>query len=322
MRVRNGTHATSVSRRAGLGLEGRSEIMTNKNVRLVSLTFVAAAVRAAFCMPIAVGGQEGPAKPGSPAYTEALHSKALPPPPPTFGGEIKDTAAESTPWWPPRGVPPEGAPNVLLIRLDDAGYGSERTFGGTIPTPSRDRLAERGPRYTPFHSASLGSPTRAALISGRTHHSGHFGMIAEGATGFPGYDSIVQQDTATIGTILRDNGDATSWFGENHTVAGWLATQAGPFGQWQPNRFHKTTPIAPCEGHPSWNSQMLTHQRSGVRTIQKGGCHVSALHERHPWASPTGIRLGCPGDGRGRFTDAHTERSTRHFGEVQGGDQG
>jgi hypothetical protein len=294
--------------------------MTKKNVLLVSLTFVAAAVLAAFFMPIPVGGQEGPVEPGSPAYTEALHLKALPPP--TFGGEIKQTAAESKPWWPPRVVPPKGAPNVLLILLDDAGYGSESTFGGTIPTPSMDRLAEWGLRYTHFHSALLGSPTRAALISGRNHHSGHFDMIAEGATGFPGYDSIVKQDAATIGAILRDNGYATSWFGKNHNMAGWLATQAGPIGQWQPNRFHNTTPIAPCEGHPSWNSQMLTHQRPGVCTIQKGGYHVSAQHERHPWASPTGIRLGCPGDCRGRSTDAHTGRSARHFGAVQGGDQG
>jgi hypothetical protein len=226
--------------------------MRKKNVLLLSLTFVAAAVLAAFFIPIPVGGQEGPAKPGSPAYRAPLNSTVLPPPP-KFGGVIKDIAAESTPWWPPRVVPPKGAPNVLLILLDDTGYGSERTFGGTIPTPSMDRLAERGPRYTHFHSASLGSPTRAALISGRNHH---------------------------------------------------------------------TTPIAPCEGNPSWNSQMLTHQRPGVRSIQKGGYHVSAPHERHPWASPTGIRLGCPGDGRDRSPDAHTGRSTRPVGAVQGGDHG
>jgi hypothetical protein len=320
VKVMNGTHATSQPRRAGLGLEVQREIMTKKNVLRVSLTFVAAAVRAAFFMPIPVGGQEGPVKPGSPADTEARHSKA--PPPPTFGGAIKPTAAESTPWWPPRVVPPEGAPNVRLIRLDDAGYGSGRTFGGTIPTPSMDRLAERGPRYTHVHAASLGSPTRAALISGRTHHSGHCGMIAEGATGFPGDDSIIKQDTAAIGTILRESSYANAWFGENHTVAEWLATQAGLFGQWPPNRFHKTTSITPCEGHPSWTSQRLTHQRPGVRTIQKGGYHVSAPHERHPWASPAGIRLGCPGDGRGRAPDAHIGRGVRPVGAVQGGPHG
>ena len=95
----NGTHATSMSRREGLNLDVldvRSELMTKKNVLLVSLTFVAAAVLATFFALIPVGAQKGPVKPGSPAYTQVLHSKALPPPPPTFGGEIKPTAAKST----------------------------------------------------------------------------------------------------------------------------------------------------------------------------------------------------------------------------------
>jgi arylsulfatase len=217
--------------------------------------------------------QKGPAKLGSPDYTESLHSKVLPPLPPAFGGEIKDLATESKPWWPPTIVPPAGAPNVLLIMLDDAGYGSAGTFGGTIPTPAFDRVAKAGLRYTAFHSASLCSPTRAALITGRNHHSVHFGMVAEGATGFPGYDTIINKDTATIGEILRQNGYATSWFGKDHNVPGWLQTQAGPFdqwptgmgfeyfygfvggdtSQWQPNLFRNTTPIAPYEGNPKWN---------------------------------------------------------------------
>ena len=99
-------------------------------------------------VPITVGQSGGPAKPGSPAYGEPVKSKALPPPMPKFGGEIKETAAESKPWWPPTIVPPKGAPNVLLIMLDDAGYGSEGTFGGTIPTPALDRVAKAGLRYT------------------------------------------------------------------------------------------------------------------------------------------------------------------------------
>ena len=94
-------------------------------------------------------------------------------------------------------MPPKGAPNVLLIMLDDAGYGSESTFGGTIPTPALDRIAKAGLRYTQFHSSALCSPTRAALITGRNHHSAHFGMVAEAATGYPGYDSIIGKDTAT-----------------------------------------------------------------------------------------------------------------------------
>jgi Sulfatase len=197
----------------GLGLDGPdiwSDIMQKESVLLVSLMLVGAAGLVAFFVPITVGGQESPAPPGVPTYTEALHSKALPPPPPQFGGEIKPTAAESKPWWPPRTVEPKGVPNVLLIMLDDAGYGSESTFGGTIPTPALDRIAQAGLRYTMFHSAALCSPTRAALITGRNHHSVHFGIVAEGATGFPGYDTIVKKDTATIAEILRQNGYGTS----------------------------------------------------------------------------------------------------------------
>ena len=100
-------------------------------------------------------------------------------------------ATGSTPWWPPRIVPPEGAPNVLLIMTDDQGYGVSSTFGGVIPTLALDRIAAAGLRYTQFHSTALCSPTRAALITGRNHHTGGFGVITELSTGFPGYDSII-----------------------------------------------------------------------------------------------------------------------------------
>ena len=103
-------------------------------------------------------------------------------------GSSTSTRSESTPWWPPTVVPPKGAPNVLLIMTDDAGYGVSGTFGGVIPTPTLDALAADGLRYTQFHSTALCSPTRAALITGRNHHSAGFGVIAEQATGFPGYD--------------------------------------------------------------------------------------------------------------------------------------
>ena len=127
--------------------------------------------------------------PGSPDATTTISGKQLPPPDPKFGGVIKDTAADSKPWWPPTVVPPKGAPNVLLIMTDDQGYGVCSTFGGVIPTPAMDRIAKAGLRYTQFHSTALCSPTRAALITGRNHHSVGFGVISEMATGFPGYDS-------------------------------------------------------------------------------------------------------------------------------------
>jgi arylsulfatase len=250
--------------------------MKSKIALAVFLGGIAAAVLALFLMPFPVRGQEGKpgsARPGSPAYREALTSKAVPPASPAFGGRIAQTAGESQPWWPPQVAAPKGAPNVLLIMLDDAGYGSESTFGGTIPTPSLDRIANSGLRYTAFHSAALCSPTRAALVTGRNHHTVHFGIVAEGATGFPGYNTILEEDTATVAEILRQNGYGTSWFGKNHNVASWLATQAGPFdqwpiglgfdyfygfvggdaSQWEPNLFRNTTPIAPYEGNPGWN---------------------------------------------------------------------
>ena len=169
---------------------------------------------------------------GSPSATTSLDGKQLPPLPPTFGGVIKQSATDSTPWWAPRVVPPQGAPNILLIMTDDQGYGVSSTFGGVIPTPAMDRLAKAGLRYTQFHSTALCSPTRAALITGRNHHSVGYGVIGELSTGYPGYDSVISPEKATIGTILRDNGYATSWYGKNHNTPTFQYSLAGPFDQW------------------------------------------------------------------------------------------
>jgi arylsulfatase len=133
---------------------------------------------------------------GSPSATTTINGKQLPPPPAEFGGVINETVKDSKPWWPPRVVPPKGAPNVLLIMTDDQGYGVSGTFGGVIPTPALDRIANAGLRYTQFNSTALCSPTRAALITGRNHHSAGFGVIAELSTGYPGYDSIIGPDNA------------------------------------------------------------------------------------------------------------------------------
>ena len=128
-------------------------------------------------------------------------------------------------------------------------------------------------RYTQFHSTSLCSPTRAALITGRNHHAVGFGVVSEAATGFPGYNSIIPKDAATVGEILKENGYATSWFGKNHNTPSFVASQAGPFdqwpigmgfeyfygfvggdtSQWQPNLFRNTTAIYPYLNNPKWN---------------------------------------------------------------------
>jgi arylsulfatase len=159
-------------------------------------------------------GQETTGVPGSASATTTISGRQLPSPDPKFGGVIRENAAQSKAWWSPRVVPPKGAPNILLIMTDDCGFGAPSTFGGVIPTPTLDRIAQAGLRYTQFHSTALCSPTRAALITGRNHHSAGFGVVSEQSTGFPGYNSIIPRDKATIGRILKDNGFATSWFGK------------------------------------------------------------------------------------------------------------
>jgi arylsulfatase A-like enzyme len=170
--------------------------------------------------------------PGSPSATQVINGNQIPSPPLPFGGVINESVADSKPYWPPRVVPPKGAPNILLIMTDDAGYGVSGTFGGVIPTPAMDRVAAAGLRYTQFHSTALCSPTRAALITGRNHHSVGFGVVGELATGFPGYDSIIEPDKATIGEILKENGYATSWFGKEHNTPTYQYSIAGPYDQW------------------------------------------------------------------------------------------
>ena len=238
----------------------------------VSRSVVAGAALVALSCVSAIG-QQVTGVPGSPEATTSIDGKQLPPPDPKFGGVIKERATKSTPWWLPRVVPPRGAPNVLLIMTDDDGFGAPSTFGGVIPTPALDRIAAQGLRYTNFHSTSLCSPTRAAIITGRNHHSAGFGVVGEIATGFPGYDSIIPIEKGTIGTILRENGYATSWFGKDHNTPFYQSSQAGPFNQWpngmgfdyfygfvggdasqwQPNLFRNTTAIYPFQGNPAWN---------------------------------------------------------------------
>src|SRR6516165_8769914 len=210
---------------------------------------------------------------GAPNATTTIDGRYLPPPPQPFRGDINLNAAQSKPAWPARVLPPRGAPNILLIMTDDVGFAAPSTFGGVIPTPALDRIAANGLRYTNFHSTSLCSPTRAALITGRNHHSTGFGVVTEQSTGFPGYNSIIGRDNATIGRILLENGYRTAWFGKDHNTPTYQASQAGPFdqwpigmgfeyfygflggdtSQWQPNLFRNTTAIYPYVDHPGWN---------------------------------------------------------------------
>ena len=197
----------------------------------------------------------------------------LPTPQPPFNGKIELRAKDSTPDFPVMQTAPQGAPNILLILLDDSGFGAAGTFGGPVPTPHLDRLAADGLKYNQFHTTALSSPTRAALLTGRNHHSVHTGVITEMATGYPGYDSLMGKDTATVAETLRQNGYSTAWIGKNHNVPDWQSSQVGPFdlwptglgfehfygfiggdtNQWAPAVFDGTRPIEPYVGRPDYH---------------------------------------------------------------------
>ena len=277
-----------------------------------SISFCAAVAAFILTAAFSASAQQITGVPGSPSATVTIDGKQIPPPPLPFGGVIKESAKDSKPYWPPRVVPPKGAPNILLIMTDDQGYGVSGTFGGVIPTPALDRVAKAGLRYTQFHSTALCSPTRAALITGRNHHSVGSGVIGELSTGYPGYDSVIGPENASIGTILRDNGFATSWFGKNHNTPTYQYSAAGPFDQWPsglgfqyfygfmggetdqwtPYLFRDHTQIFPWVGKPG----LQPHHRSGGRGHQaharseRGRTRQAVLRllraRRHPLAAP------------------------------------
>ncbi len=150
-----------------------------------------------------------------------------------FPGEVGRTYLDSDKSQFPKPVKaPKGAPNILLILLDDAGFGQFSTFGGGVPSPTMDKLAAEGLRYTRFHTTALCSPTRAALITGRNHHSAAFANITEVATGYDGYTCILPKSCGTVGEVLRQNGYMTAWIGKNHNTPPWETSQAGPFDRW------------------------------------------------------------------------------------------
>ncbi len=210
---------------------------------------------------------------GIPFISRASAQEVLPAPAAPFKGQIALSSKDSKSDFPKPVQTPKGAPNIVLILLDDVGFGASSTFGGPCQTPTLDRLARNGLRYTQFHTTALCSPTRAALLTGRNHHSVHTGVIMELGTGYPGYDTLMGRDTATVAEILKQKGWNTSWFGKNHNVPDWQTSQAGPFdlwptglgfehfygflggdtSQWRPAVFEGTRPIEPYIGNPDYN---------------------------------------------------------------------
>jgi arylsulfatase len=162
----------------------------------------------------------------------ARAQEVLPRPEQPFGGRIGLTSQDSVKDFPKEVEAPKGAPNILVILTDDVGFGASSTFGGPVPTATMDRLAKAGLRFNNFHTTALCSPTRAALLSGRNHHSANTGVIMEAGTGFPGYNTLMSKSCGTFAEVLKQNGYNTAWYGKNHNVPDWHGSQAGPFDLW------------------------------------------------------------------------------------------
>lgn len=176
----------------------------------------------------------GLARSGLFADEPAIDRRVLPPPTPEFKGRIGDTYEDSTPDFSPA-LPltaPKGAPNVLIVLLDDVGFGQLGCYGGPIDTPNIDRLASKGLRYNNFHTTALCSPSRAALLTGRNHQAVSMAAITEAATGFPGNYGSIPKSAATIAETLKLNGFNTMAFGKWHLTPYTAYTVAGPYDHW------------------------------------------------------------------------------------------
>ena len=195
----------------------------------------------------------------------AQADEVLPRAPEPFKGRIDVSRDRSTPDWPQEVKAPSGAPNIVIVLLDDVGFGASSAVGGAIPTPNLDRLAAGGLRYNNFHVNAMCSPTRAALLTGRNNHQVGFGPIAESASGYPGYNSVWPKSAASIAEVLKDHGYSTAAFGKWHNTPVWEESPAGPFDHWptslgfesfygflgastnqfEPSLYRGTTPVEP-----------------------------------------------------------------------------
>jgi arylsulfatase A-like enzyme len=247
-----------------------------------------------------------------------FRSDILPLPEPRFRGRIGNTYADSEADIISAPTAPTGAPNVLAILLDDVGFGQTSTFGGPAKTPTLQRLADEGLRYNRFHTTALCSPTRAAFLTGRNHHSVHTGVITEMATGFPGYDGLWPKEAACVAEILKRNNYSTAAFGKWHntpdhelSAAGpferwpvgkgfdyWFGFQGGESSQWHTPLFENTAPIEPPHDDPKWHfSEAIAEKAISWIGQQKaaapdmpffiyfapGACH-SPHHVHKEWA--------------------------------------
>jgi arylsulfatase A-like enzyme len=193
--------------------------------------------------------------------TSGWAQEVLPRPEPKFKGTIGRTYKDSTMDKIPIVKAPDGAPNVLFIMIDDSGFGQWGTFGGLIPTPNLDRLAQAGLRYTRFHTTALCSPTRAAMLTGRNHHSAATGVITEMGDSYPGYSGQIPKSEAMVSETLRQNGYSTAFFGKNHNIPDWETSVSGPFDRW-PTMQGLTTSTGSSEERRTSGSQRFMRATS------------------------------------------------------------
>ena len=207
-----------------------------------------------------------------------------------FAGVTGRLVGESEPSRPEVPLPSPDAPNIVLVLLDDVGFGTCGTFGGPVPTPALDRVAANGLRFNQFHTTALCSPTRAAMLTGRNHHAVHMGNIPEGASGFPGYDCIIPKEAATVAEILRQYGYSTGAFGKWHVTPAHEQTLTGPFDRWptglgferfygilsaeasqfEPPMFDQTVPVMPYEGRDDYHmSEDITEKAIAWMRLQR-----------------------------------------------------
>ena len=229
-----------------------------------------------------------------------------------FTGHIDADRDHAIPAWAPQVKAPAGAPNVLLILLDDVGFAASSVTGGPVAAPNLDKLASQGLLYDNFHVNALCSPTRAALLSGRNNHQVGFGTVAEAATGYPGYNTIWPRSAASIAEVLKDNGYSTAAFGKWHNTPYWQVGPAGPFdqwptglgfeyyygfmagfdSQWEPRLYRNTVPVEPW-GKPADGYHLTTdltndaihwlHQHDAVASDKPFFLYFAtgATHEPH-----------------------------------------
>lgn len=223
------------------------------------------------------------------AAGQAQHSPVQP-----FKGKLGATVETTQQSWPEQPKAPAGAPNIVWILLDDVGFGAVSVFGGLIRTPVLDSLADNGLRYTNFHTIGICAPTRAALLTGRNHHSVHMGLFPDNAIGTPGYDALIPFEKGTVAEVLRENGYNTFALGKWHITPLKDLTPAGPFHRWPTGRGFDHFYGFPSRGSiDQWHPELF--EDITREPDRRDGRHLNELLADKAIAYISGQKSGNPG---------------------------